>query len=63
MRYGQAISEQGVGGFTNPEFNSGSAEQEGGFGGDERLVEEDQGRMRREQGYGGNEEMSKEIGG
>jgi hypothetical protein len=63
MRYGQAISEQGVGGFTTEELNSGSAQQEGGFGGDEKIQEEGAGRMRREQGYGGDSEMSKEIGG
>ncbi|KAE9982829.1 hypothetical protein EG328_010568 [Venturia inaequalis] len=53
IRYGQAISEQGVGGFTAPEMNSGSATQEGGS----RQQEEDTGSMRREQGYGGDAEM------
>lgn len=59
IRYGQAISEQGVGGFTAPEMNSGSATQEGGS----RQQEEDTGSMRREQGYGGDAEMSKTVGG
>jgi hypothetical protein len=62
MRYGQAISEQGVGGFTAPEHNSGEAKQESGFGGDDKLEEEDVGRMRREQGYGGDGEMNKDVG-
>ncbi|TID24184.1 hypothetical protein E2P81_ATG02491 [Venturia nashicola] len=59
VRYGQAISEQGVGGFTAPGLNGGSAMQEGGSA----RQEEDTGRMRREQGYGGDEEMSKTVGG
>jgi len=56
VRYGQAISEQGVGGFTAPELNSGEPTQEGDFGG------EDLGKMRREQGYGGNKDMRRDIG-
>lgn len=55
MRYGQAISEQGVGGFTVPELNSGS--------GGEKEEERDEAGMRRVQGYGGEGEMSKNVGG
>jgi hypothetical protein len=54
MRYGQAISEQGVGGFTDPEYNSGGADQEEGKIG---------GQGRREQGYDAGREMDRGIGG
>lgn len=59
MRYGQAVSEQGVGGFTTPELNGGRATQEGAGSG---WQDGDAGRMRREQGYGGDGEMSKSVG-
>jgi len=63
VRYGQAISEQGVGGFTAPEHNSGEAKTESGFGGEDRLEgEEEMGKMRREQGYGAGEDMDRNIG-
>jgi len=54
IRYGQAMSEQGVGGFTAPSHNSGSAE-EGAHG--------DAGQSRREQGYDAGMEMDRGIGG
>lgn len=59
MRYGQAISEQGVGGFTSPELNNGSATQEGGSA--EQEMDAD--KTRSAQGYGGDSDMGKEVGG
>ena len=42
----------------------GEASQEGGFGGTEKLSEEDEGaaKQRREQGYGEGRDMDKSIG-
>jgi hypothetical protein len=56
MRYGQAISEEGVGGFTAPEYNSGSVEA--------HESENKSGKQTRiEQGYDAGREMDRELGG
>jgi hypothetical protein len=52
IRYGQAMSEQGVGGFTDPEHNSGSVGESSEVG-----------QTRREQGYDAGREMDRGIGG
>ena len=56
------MSEHGMGGQTTG--NSGSAGQEGGYGGTEKKEEEgaDAARTRNEQGYGGERDMDREIG-
>lgn len=51
MRFGQAMSEQGVGGFTAPEQNDGTV----GKGSEGEI-----GRM--EQGYDAGREMDRNIG-
>lgn len=52
IRYGQNISESGVGGFT--QGSTGKASQEGGYGGTTRdkELETDGGNARTAQGYG-----------
>jgi len=57
MRYGQAMSEQGVGGFTNPEQNDGRVG--GGSKEDVGVVAQ----SRKEQGYDAGREMDRNIGG
>jgi len=54
VRYGQAMSEQGFGGFTAPAHNDGAV----GGGSNE-----DAGQMRREQGYTAGQEMDRKLGG
>lgn len=50
IRYGQNISESGMGGMTTT--SSGEASQEGGYGGTERNQDaEDTGNPRTQQGY------------
>ncbi|KAF2428764.1 hypothetical protein EJ08DRAFT_698989 [Tothia fuscella] len=51
VRYGQAMSEQGVGGFTSPDQNSGSA----GEGKESKVG-------RKEMGYDAGKEMNRNIG-
>jgi hypothetical protein len=54
IRYGQNISESGMGGMTTT--STGSANQEGGYGGtakDKSVEEKDAGGERRAQKYGG----------
>ncbi|KAI9665839.1 MAG: hypothetical protein M1821_003773 [Bathelium mastoideum] len=67
IRYGQTISEQGMGGQTTT--SSGTANVEGGYGGTKEQVgktaDEDQqaaAQGRREQGYGGDRDMRRDIG-
>jgi hypothetical protein len=64
MRYGQTIQESG-GGAGRTEDAKGQASSEGGFGGTERMVEEegDTARQRKVQGYGGDKDMDRNIGG
>jgi hypothetical protein len=52
MRFGQAMSEQGVGGFTAPKGNGGGV----GEGSDGKVG-------RKEQGYDAGREMDRNIGG
>lgn len=60
MRYGQTIQESGGGaGRTDA---SGQASSEGGFGGTERLQEEDGEGQRKAQGYGGKGDMDPTVG-
>lgn len=59
IRYGQAISESGVGGFTSG--NSGSAAQEG-VGRQQKQEEQDAVQSRKAEGYGGEKDMDREIG-
>ena len=61
IRYGQNISETGMGGMT--QTSSGSANQEGGYGGavrDSRQESTDDGRG--SQGYGPGNEMRHDVG-
>jgi hypothetical protein len=58
MRYGQAISEQGVGGFTTGQ--SGDATQ-GGYGQVDDKAEDDAS-GRKAAGYGGKQDADPEIG-
>ncbi|KAI9707857.1 MAG: hypothetical protein M1820_004463 [Bogoriella megaspora] len=65
IRYGQAISEQGMGGQTTT--NTGTANYEGGYGGTKEQVgkttEEGGEKQGREaQGYGGEKDMDRTIG-
>jgi hypothetical protein len=61
IRYGQAISEQGVGGFTNS--SSGEANQEGyGQQQDQTSDTSDAIDSRKVAGYGGEEDMDRNIG-
>ncbi|KAF2796845.1 hypothetical protein K505DRAFT_358969 [Melanomma pulvis-pyrius CBS 109.77] len=62
IRFGQAISEEGVGGKTGASM--GDASTEGGFGGTKALDEESEGfaKVRREQGYGGGRDADRHIG-
>ena len=65
IRYGQAISEQGMGGQTTT--SSGQANVEGGYGGTEEQVGKSRGGegeagSRTEQGYGEGNDMSQEVG-
>jgi len=55
LRYGQAMSEQGVGGFTTPGSNDGGV---GGGSEAERIRQ-----SRKEQGYDAGREMDRNIGG
>ena len=68
IRYGQAISEQGMGGQTTT--SSGFANTDSGYGGAGEQVGKnatgegqnaEQGR--REQGYGGENDMRRDVGG
>jgi hypothetical protein len=58
IRYGQAISEQGVGGFTSGSL--GSAAQEGV--GKQQEQDQDAVQSRKAEGYGGEKDMNREIG-
>ncbi|KAG8630120.1 hypothetical protein KVT40_001739 [Elsinoe batatas] len=64
IRYGQAISEQGMGGKTTTA--SGEAGQEGGYGGTSGRGQAGtgggEGREREKQGYEGGREMREDIG-
>ncbi|PSN69137.1 hypothetical protein BS50DRAFT_572303 [Corynespora cassiicola Philippines] len=62
MRYGQAISEGGVGGKTTEA--TGEAATAGGFGGTDALEEQGEGfaKQRSEQGYGGERDMRRDVG-
>jgi hypothetical protein len=64
MRYGQTIQESG-GGAGRTADAKGQASSEGGFGGTERLAEEegDAVNQRKVQGYGGDKDMDRNIGG
>jgi hypothetical protein len=59
IRYGQAISEQGVGGFTSGSL--GSAAQEG-VGKQQEQDSADAVQSRKAEGYGGEKDMNREIG-
>ncbi|KAK3064151.1 hypothetical protein LTS18_009723 [Coniosporium uncinatum] len=59
IRYGQNMSESGMGGMTN---QTGSANSEGGFGEETSSDGADPGQSRREQGYDAKHEMNREIG-
>ncbi|KAL1305215.1 hypothetical protein AAFC00_002133 [Neodothiora populina] len=65
IRYGQAISEHGMGGQTTT--SSGSANQDSAYGGAASSADDgaqDAGsRARKEAGYGGAKDMDTEIGG
>ncbi|KAF2760477.1 hypothetical protein EJ05DRAFT_509007 [Pseudovirgaria hyperparasitica] len=69
MRFGQAMSEEGVGGMTTVERNAGSAGVEGGFGDnkgrarDTTTSSSSSEQSRREAGYDASNEQSREIGG
>lgn len=61
IRYGQSISESGVGGFTTT--SSGSAAQEGyGRQQDKASDTADAAASRKAEGYGGEKDMDREIG-
>ncbi|KAF2708270.1 hypothetical protein K504DRAFT_302605 [Pleomassaria siparia CBS 279.74] len=62
IRYGQAISEGGMGGKTTGGI--GEATTQGGFGGTKSLDEKDDSfaKERREQGYGGENDADKHVG-
>jgi hypothetical protein len=61
IRYGQSISESGVGGFTTT--SSGSAAQEGnGKQQDKAADTADAVQSRKAEGYGGEKDMDREIG-
>ena len=61
IRYGQGISESGVGGFTTT--SSGSAAQEGyGRQQQQQQDEADTVQSRKAEGYGGEKDMNREIG-
>ena len=60
IRYGQAISEQGVGGFTSGSL--GSAAQEGVGKQQEQQQDQDAVQSRKAEGYGGEKDMNREIG-
>ncbi|EON68029.1 hypothetical protein W97_07177 [Coniosporium apollinis CBS 100218] len=61
IRFGQKMSEEGMGGQTDASI--GDAQQEGGLGGaDVSANEESAAQSRREQGYGGDEDMDRTIG-
>ncbi|KAK4917915.1 hypothetical protein LTR66_016909 [Elasticomyces elasticus] len=60
IRYGQAVSEQGVGGFTTG--SDGVAAQESGSGG-AGGVDEEAKESRVQQGYGGEGDMDRTVGG
>jgi len=65
IRYGQAMSEQGMGGKTAPSANSGEGNVDGGFGGtvsQEGAGAVDAADERRAQGYGGEKDMDREVG-
>lgn len=60
MRYGQTISEGGMGGMTNVTANEANKES---FGRQEDKSEEaDAAQDRRAEGYGGKRDMNREIG-
>ena len=61
IRYGQGISESGVGGFTTT--SSGSAAQEG-YGRQQQQQQDsaDAVQSRKAEGYGGEKDMNREIG-
>ncbi|GAB7349208.1 hypothetical protein MBLNU459_g8134t1 [Dothideomycetes sp. NU459] len=61
IRYGQAMSEHGMGGQTTT--SSGSANNESGYGGTVDQTEGADAGGRTEQGYGGRKDMDTEIGG
>lgn len=56
MRYGQTISEGGMGGMTTTDVAGGKAQDRGEDGGEA-------GHSRRAEGYGGSEDVSREVGG
>jgi len=58
MRYGQAMSEQGVGGFTAPDRNGGEADAEQDSGGSGSGAKQ----TRREQGYDASNDMDRNLG-
>ncbi|GAM84614.1 hypothetical protein ANO11243_026100 [Dothideomycetidae sp. 11243] len=60
IRYGQGISEGGMGGTTTG--NDGSAGTDSGYGRTERRDEDDSSVGREGQGYGGEEEMRSDVG-
>ncbi|KAJ9649273.1 hypothetical protein H2201_004282 [Coniosporium apollinis] len=61
IRFGQKMSEEGMGGQTTSQI--GAASQEGGLGGaDVSANDESAAQSRREQGYGGDEDMDRTIG-
>jgi len=63
IRYGQALSESGVGGFTST--SSGSAAQEGAGRQSQSQQEQDSAdavQSRKAEGYGGEKDMNREIG-
>ncbi|GME49513.1 hypothetical protein GTA08_BOTSDO00515 [Neofusicoccum parvum] len=67
IRFGQALSEHGgVSGHTAPDHaGGGSARQEGGYGGAERLESGSGGdgeAARRAQGYGGERDAARDVG-
>lgn len=62
VRYGQAISEHGMGGQTTS--STGQANQDSGFGGaaDQAAQNDDAVETRKESGYGGDRDMDRTIG-
>ncbi|KAF2090265.1 hypothetical protein K490DRAFT_63141 [Saccharata proteae CBS 121410] len=56
IRYGQAMSEKGMGGQTGPGHNEGEADAQ------KEEVSEGMAQSRREQGYGGAHDMNRQVG-
>lgn len=61
IRYGQTISEGGMGGMTT--VHSGEAEREGYGRVEDKAEDGGAAEQRRKAGYGGNKDMDNEVGG